>query len=147
MWAKLLKKSAKTIKNHQKTPKMTIKPKKSTQQNAINTLHCCYQRPFQEVNIPMNRALLPNCKIESTACLFKKKILKNWAFKKMLRQIGITRNARGHNLQKKVFLFGQYLCQKMAIFFLKLPFFTTKWPEGLSVFGPELPTGVMKIDF
>ena len=35
-----------------------------------NTFHCCYQRPFQEVNIPMNRALLPNCNIESTACLF-----------------------------------------------------------------------------
>ena len=65
----------------------------------------------------------------------------------MLRQIGIARNARGHNQQKKVFFVGQYLCQKMAIFFLKLPFFTTKWPARLTHFGPELPTGVMKIDF
>ena len=66
--------------------------------NCEYTIHCCYQGAFQEVNIPMNRALLPNCKIESTACLFKKNLKKNWAFKKMLRQIGITRNARGQNL-------------------------------------------------
>ena len=43
----------------------------------------------------------------------------------MLRQIGIARNARGHNQQKKFFFVGQYLCQKMAIFSLKLSFFTT----------------------
>ena len=49
--------------------------------------------------------------------------------------------------KKKFFFVGQYLCQKMAIFFLKLPFFTTKWLARLTHFGPELPTGVMKIDF
>jgi len=40
--------------------------------------------------------------------------------------------------------FYQYLCQKMYIFFLKLPFFTTKCVEGLTGFGPKLPTGVNK---
>ena len=44
--------------------------------------HCCYQRAFQEVNIPMNRALLPNCKIKSTAGLFLKKSLKKLSFEK-----------------------------------------------------------------
>ena len=34
--------------------------------------HCCYQKPFQEVNIPMNRALLPNCKIDLTDSPFLK---------------------------------------------------------------------------
>ena len=65
----------------------------------------------------------------------------------MLRQIGIARNARGHNQQKKVFFCWSIFVSKNGYFFLKLPFFTTKWPEGLSVFGPELPSGVMKIDF
>ena len=65
----------------------------------------------------------------------------------MLGQFGMTRNARGHILQKKVFLVWSVFVSKKGYFFLKLAFFTTKWPEGLSVFGPELPTGVMKIDF
>ena len=60
----------------------------------------------------------------------------------MLRQIGITRNAPGHNLQKKFFFVWSIFVSKNGYFFLKLPFFTTKWPEGLSGFGPELPTGV-----
>ena len=111
------------------------------------TLHCCYQGDFQEVNIPMNRALLPNCKIESTACLFLKNLKKNWAFKKMFGQFGIPRNARGHILPKKVFLVWSVFVSKNGYFFLHLPFFTTKWPARLTHFGPELPTGVMKIDF
>ena len=42
--------------------------------------HCCYQGDFQEINILMNRALLPNCKIESTACPFLKNSFKKLSF-------------------------------------------------------------------
>ena len=54
-------------------------------------IHCCYQRPFQEVNIPMNRALLPNCKIELTDCLFlnlkKTELLKQFYDKLILPEM------------------------------------------------------------
>ena len=65
----------------------------------------------------------------------------------MFGQFGIPRNARGHILPKKVFLVWSVFVSKNGYFFLHLPFFTTKWPAGLSGFGPELPTGVIKIDF
>ena len=65
----------------------------------------------------------------------------------MLRQIGIARNAWGPNQQKKVFFCWSIFVSKNGYFFLKLPFFTTKWPARLTHFGPELPMGVMKIDF
>ena len=32
----------------------------------------------------------------------------------------------------------------IAYFFLGMHFSTTKWPSGLSGFGPKLPTGVNK---
>ena len=83
-------------------------------------------------------------KLNRQPAFLKKIFKKNWAFKKMFGQFGIPRNARGHILPKKVFLVWSVFVSKKGYFFLKLPFFTTKWPEGLPVFGPELPTGVNK---
>ena len=108
--------------------------------------HCCYQRPFQEVNIPMNRALLPNCKIESTCLPFLIFFLKTELLKKCYDKLVLPEMPGGIIYKKKFFVWSIFV-SKNGYFFLKLPFFTTKWPEGLPVFGPELPTGVMKIDF
>ena len=71
------------------------------------TWHCCYQGPFQEVNIPMNRALLPNCKIESTACLFLKKNLKKTELLKKCYDKLVLPEMPGGIIYKK--MFGQYL--------------------------------------
>ena len=46
----------------------------------------------------------------------------------MLRQIGITRNVQGHNLQKKKF--WSIFVSKIGYFFLKMQFSTTTWPQG-----------------
>ena len=108
-------------------------------------VHCRYQRAFQEVNIPLNRALLPHCKIELTASLFLKKSLKKLSiWKKYFDKLVQPEMPGGIISKKKFFFIWSIFVSKIGYFFLKLPFSTTKWPAGLSGFGPKLPTGVKK---
>ena len=76
--------------------------------------------------------------------LFKFFFKKNWAFKTILWQIDITRNARGHNRPKKNFFKKSIFVPKNGYFFLKKPFLTTKRAARAAHFGPKLPPGVNK---
>ena len=91
----------------------------------------------------MNRALLPNCKIDLTDSpfLIKKKteLLKQFYDKLILPEMP------GGMIIKKKFFFKSIFVPKNCYFFLKKPFLTTKRAPRAQQFGPKLPPGMNKI--